>query len=104
MEHVKAADEIVAPEKDGKYVLLSISTTAGFYPEEGFVPVDPHEKVEVQLHKAQRTLDIKIPADWVATVQGPSGRRPINPGKTYEENSLSGKVEIDWGPAAGGGG
>ena len=94
----------VAPEQPEKSVEVSISTTAGFFPDKGFIRVPFDQKVEVELEKASRTLEIKDTADWVATVTGPSGKRTINPEKTYSENGLSGKVEIDWGPSEGGGG
>ena len=91
----------VAPEK---VVEVSISTTAGFYPAEGYdrVPVD--EKVEFQLEKAALDLNIKPTSDWIAKANGRGGMRTIDPTKTYMENELSGRVDIDWGPKEGGGG
>ena len=91
----------IPPEK---LVEVSISTTAGFYPAEGYVQVPVDEKVEFQLEKAGRELDIKSTSDWVAKVNGPKGMRAIDPMKTYMENELSGQVDIDWGPKEGGGG
>ena len=83
---------------------VSVSTTAGFYPTEGFTRVPAHQKVEHDLREAQRELKIKDVEGWVATVAGPSGKRVIDPAKSYIDNGLSGKVEIDWGPSEGGGG
>jgi len=91
----------VDPEK---LVEVSISTTAGFYPAEGYDQVPVDEKVEFQLEKAGRDLDIKSTSDWIAKVNGPEGLREIDPMKTYMENKLSGQVDIDWGPKEGGGG
>ena len=91
-------------EHPSKIVEVSISTTAGFYPAEGYNRVPSHEKVEVELEKAGLELNIKVADDWAAKVNGPSGMRAIDPAKTYLENELSGKVEIDWGPEEGGGG
>ena len=91
-------------EHPDKVVEVSVATTAGFYPPEGHVPVSIDEKVEVALDKARLVLGIKDTTTWVAQVDGPSGRREVKPEATYEENSLSGKVEIDWGPREGGGG
>ncbi len=88
----------------GQFVGVSISTTAGFYPEEGFNRVPLHQKVEVELQKAKEELDIKDTASWIATVTGPSGKRAIDPARSYLDNGLSGDVEIDWGPSEGGGG
>lgn len=93
-----------AAERPEKFVEVSISTTAGFFPAEGFNRVPAHQKAEVELEKAKRELKIKDTAGWVATVTGPSGKRVIDPAKTYLENGLSGEVEIDWGPSEGGGG
>lgn len=91
-------------EPDEHFVLVSISTTAGFYPAEGFNRVPINQKVEVELHKAQVKLGIKDTAGWIATVTVHSGKRQIDVGKSYSENGLSGKLEIDWGPSEGGGG
>ena len=91
-------------EHSDKIVAISISTTAGLFPEEGFTHVPSDQKVEVVLEEAQLKLDLKDIADWVATVNSASGRITIDPMNTYFELGLSGKVEIEWGPEAGGGG
>jgi hypothetical protein len=91
------------PPKD-QFVEVSISTTAGFYPPEGFERVPAHQKVSVLLGKAQKELNIKDVAGWIATVTDGSGKRRIDPERSYLDNGLSGKVEIDWGPSEGGGG
>jgi hypothetical protein len=95
-----SADE----HKREHFVGVSVSTTAGFYPAEGFnrVPID--QKVEVDLHKAKTELKIKDTTGWVATVTLPSGKREINIALTYQQNGLAGDVEIEWGPSEGGGG
>lgn len=85
-------------------VEVSISTTAGFFPAEGFNTVPLDQKVEEELQKAQRELKIKDTTNWSVSVIEPSGKRPIVASRTYRENGLSGKVEIDWGPGEGGGG
>jgi len=91
-------------QESGQFVEVSISTTAGFFPAEGFNRIPAHQKVDVELEKAKHELKIKDTAGWVATVTELSGKRVIDPTKTYLENKLSGKVEIDWGPSEGGGG
>jgi hypothetical protein len=83
---------------------VSVSTTAGFYPAEGFKEVPAHQKVEVDLSKAKDELKIKDTTGWVATVTLPSGKREIKIAQSYKENGLSGDIEIDWGPSEGGGG
>lgn len=85
-------------------VEVSISTTAGFFPAEGFNRVPVHQKVEEELLRAKEALKIKDTTGWVASVIIPTGKRPVDPAKTYTENGLSGRVEIDWGPSEGGGG
>ena len=89
---------------DKEMVEVSISTTAGFYPVEGYSQVHSHEKVEFELEKAQLELQIKSTDDWVAQVTESAGMREIDPNKTYTENGLFGKIDIDWGPREGGGG
>ena len=91
-------------EHPGDFVEVSISTTSGFFPAEGFNRTPANQKVEIELEKAKKELKIKDTAGWVATVTGPVGKRVVDPAKTYIENGLSGKVEIDWGPSEGGGG
>lgn len=86
------------------FVAVSISTTAGFYPAEGFDRVPVHQKVSVELEKAKHALKIRDTAGWVATVTDPTGKRVIDAAKSYIENALAGEVEIDWGPTEGGGG
>jgi len=83
---------------------VSISTTAGFYPAEGFNSVPVNQPVQHELDKAKQELHIKDVAGWIATVITPGGKRQIDPTKSYVDNGLSGKAEIDWGPSEGGGG
>ena len=100
----KIEESPIELEHPGKIVEVSIMTTAGSYPAEGYNLVPSHEKIEFELEKAGRELDIKVTGDWIARVNGPSGMRTIDPAKTYLENGLSGKVDIDWGPKETGGG
>lgn len=93
-----------AADHPGDFVEVSISTTSGFFPAEGFNRVPARQKVEIELEKAKNEIKIKDTVGWVATVTGPGGKRVIDPVKTYIESALSGKVEIDWGPSEGGGG
>jgi len=92
------------PEKREHAVEVSIATTAGFFPAEGFNTVPARQNVEEELLKAKNALAIKDTTGWIATVTGPAGKRTIDPAKTYLDNGLSGKVDIDWGPSEGGGG
>jgi hypothetical protein len=85
-------------------VEVSVSTTAGFFPTEGFNRVPVKQAVQVELDKAKHALYIKDTTNWIASVASPGGKRVVDPSKSYAENGLSGKVEIDWGPSEGGGG
>ncbi len=93
-----------AKEHPDQFLRVSISTTAGFFPAEGFNRVPVHQKVEVELDKAKHALKIKDTAGWVPSVADAAGKRQIDPGKSYLDNKLAGEVEIDWGPSEGGGG
>jgi hypothetical protein len=101
-EHVAEGEK--GHEQHEQLVEVSISTTAGFFPAEGFNSVPAHQKIEEELNKARHALKIKDTEGWVASVIDPTGKRTIDTTKTYRENGLSGKVEIDWGPSEGGGG
>ena len=82
------------------FIDVAISTTSGFFPATGFERLPNHQKVEIQLEKVAKALHLADTTGWIATVD----KRTINPQQNYEENSLSGEVEIDWGPTEGGGG
>lgn len=98
MEHNQEHDS--HENKHGQYIDVAISTTSGFFPATGFERLSFHQKVEVQLGKAVKTLNLTDTTGWIATVD----KRTINPQQSYEENDLHGEVEIDWGPTEGGGG
>lgn len=102
-EIAEAKEELTEAEKKGK-IEVSISTTAGFYPAEGFDLVPEHQHVQHELDQAKHALHIKDVTGWIATVVTPSGKRTIEPAKSYIENGLTEKAEIDWGPSEGGGG
>lgn len=83
-----------------KFIEVAVSTTSGFYPTTGFDQVPIHQKVEIQLHKAAKTLNLADTTGWIASVN----KTPIDPTRSYEDNGLKGQVDIDWGPREGGGG
>lgn len=101
-ELAQAQQEIEKAKKN--HVDVSISTTAGFYPAEGFNSVPENQAVQHELEKTKKELNIKDVTGWIASVITPGGKRTIDPSKSYVENGLSGKAEIDWGPSEGGGG
>jgi len=87
-------------ENHEKFVEARVVTTSGIYPEAGFDRVPEHEVVNVVLKKADHTLHITNTAGWIAVVGG----RKIEITKSFRDNALSGRVELDWGPDHGAGG
>lgn len=85
---------------DQNFVEVAVVTTAGFFPDEGFMKVPQHQQVRIVLAEADRKLQITDTNGWVARVHS----KEIDPAKTYKENGLTGQVEIDFGPREGGGG
>jgi exonuclease VII small subunit len=99
-----AEKEIEEAKKKKEEIEVSISTTSGFYPTEGFNSIPEKQAVQHELDKAKGALRIKDVNGWIATVVTPAGKRTLDPAKNYAENGLVGKAEIDWGPSEGGGG
>ncbi len=87
-------------EHHEKSLEVRVITTSGIYPEAGFERVAEHQLVEIMLKRADEKLHVTNPAGWIAVVGG----RKIDIAKSFRENGLSGRVEIDWGPDHGGGG
>jgi hypothetical protein len=87
-------------EHHEKHVEVRVVTTSGIYPETGFDRVPEHQVVDVVLKKADHHLHITNTAGWIAVVGG----RKIDIAKSYRDNALTGRVEIDWGPDHGAGG
>lgn len=85
-------------------VEVSISTTAGFYPADGFDRVKADETIQKELEKAANKLKIKSTQGWVATITEPAGKRTLDTAASFSANRLAGEIEIDWGPSEGGGG
>ena len=87
-------------EHNGKFVEVRVVTTSGIYPASGFEKVPENQVVDVVLKKADHELHITNTAGWIAVVGG----RKIDITRSYRDNALTGRVEIDWGPDHGGGG
>lgn len=86
--------------QEDNFIRVAVVTTAGAYPYNGFEKVPVHQKVRVFIDKATKELGITDYSNWIAKF----GNNTIDVEKNYEENGLSGEVEIDFGPVAGGGG
>jgi hypothetical protein len=87
-------------EQGEKFVDVRVVTTAGVYPESGLERVSENQPVKIILKKADETLYITNTAGWIGVVGG----RKIDIERSYRDNGLSGRVEIDWGPDHGAGG
>lgn len=96
----QGTEEIVTRHKKPDFVLVTVITTAGFFPAEGAVRVRPEELVGDILRRAAKKLDLRDTETWVASFNG----RDIDPSLTFAQNALSGAVELDWNPREGGGG
>lgn len=82
------------------FVYVAVVTTSGSYPAEGYDKAPANQKVRIFLAESARKLNIAYTSNWVARV----GNKEINPEQSYEENGLSGEIDIDFGPREGGGG
>jgi len=82
------------------FINVAVVTTAGAFPDNGFEKVPVHQKVRVFIDKAAKELGITDYSNWVAKF----GNSTIDLERNYEENSLAGEAEIDFGPVEGGGG
>lgn len=87
-------------EHQEKFIEVRVVTTAGVYPESGFERAPEKEQVRVVLKRADEKLHITDPQGWIAVVSG----RKVDINRTFRENGLSGRIEIDWGPDHGAGG
>lgn len=87
-------------EHGDHFVEVRVVTTAGVYPQAGFDRVPDNQPVKVILKKADHELHITNTNGWIAVVGG----RKIDIERSFHDNGLSGRVEIDWGPDHGAGG
>jgi hypothetical protein len=83
-----------------QHLHVTVVTTSGTYPKDGTDGVPANQPVRVELHKAQKELEIADTAGWIVTVGGTE----IDPNKSYADNGLGGEIKLDWGPREGGGG
>ncbi len=83
-----------------KTLEVRVVTTSGIFPHSGFKNVPEHERVRAFLKEADEHLHIIDTSGWIAVVAG----RKIDVVKSFLENGLHGRVELDWGPDHGAGG
>lgn len=96
--------EAPSADHESKAVEVSVTTTAGIYPAEGVNHVPAQKLVSEELANAASQLKIHNTDGWIVSIVESSGRRTVDPAKSYHENHLSGRVVLDWGPSEGGGG
>jgi hypothetical protein len=78
-----------------------VITPSGIFPDdEKWRRVKASDLVSDLLDRAAQKLKLTNVSDWVAFVDD----RQINPAQTFEQNGLSGQVEIEWHKPEGGGG
>ncbi|MFT3697718.1 MAG: hypothetical protein QM831_31555 [Kofleriaceae bacterium] len=82
------------------HVLVAVLTTAGTYPAHGFDELPAHQQIKVVLADAAAALKLTSNDTWVAKVGG----REVDVTKSYADDHLTGKVEINYGPRETGGG
>ena len=87
-------------ERHENFVEVRVVTTAGVFPDAGFERAPEAQPVKVILKKAEHKLNITDSVSWIAVVAS----RRIDIEKSFRENNLGGRVEIDWGPDLGAGG
>lgn len=83
-----------------QFIEVAVSTTSGFFPDEGFERVPNNQPVKVLLEKAAKAIGLADTDGWVARVDD----REVNVNSSYRDNGLAGQITIDWGPSEGGGG
>jgi hypothetical protein len=82
------------------HLLVAVLTTAGSFPAEGFDEVPSNQPVKVELEHAAKALKLTNTAGWIAKVGGTE----LDVEKSYADNHLAGKVELNYGPRETGGG
>jgi hypothetical protein len=87
-------------DENRHFVQVRVVTTSGSFPKHGYERAPINQPVKVILQHAAKALEIVDTAGWVARVED----REIDPNRNYQDNNLSGKIVIDYGPREGGGG
>ncbi len=88
-------------EQGQKHLKVRVITPSGIYPDDDdWRQVKASDPVAEILEKAAKKLKLTDVSDWVAFV----GSQPITIPSSFEQNGLSGEVEIEWHKPEGGGG
>lgn len=88
-------------DKPDHHIEVAVMTTNGRWPKgTEFDREAVHQPVAVELQQAKNKLNIASTEGWIATVDD----KEIDPNKSYADNQLFGRIVIQYGPRAGGGG
>jgi hypothetical protein len=79
-----------------EHVEVSVRTPGGTWPTEGFFIVPAAQRIVLQLEHTAKSLKLENRQGWAASVDG----KRLDPTRSYRENSLSGRVCIDYGPVS----
>jgi len=82
------------------HIQVAIITTSGSWPEKDYNTVPINQPIKVELERATRELHLADTTGWVAKID----TRQLEPDRSYQDNGLSDKVDINYGPIKGGGG
>nr|WP_314524959.1 multiubiquitin domain-containing protein [uncultured Brevundimonas sp.] len=93
-------DIVTRNRRDHDFVTVTVFATAGVFPAEGALRVKADTLVSDVLERAARKLHLTDTAAWIVSIDG----RDINVALSFEQNGLSGHVDLDWLPPEGGGG
>ena len=83
-----------------RFVDVRVVTTTTLFPAEGYERVPEMQKLMPILHRAAAALGLTDTSGYIVTVNG----TVVDPNQTYEALSLTGKIDLRWGPEAGAGG
>ena len=87
-------------EHHNPHVEARVITTAGSFPTEGYEKEPATEHVEKILKRAAQELHLVDTSNWVARCNGVD----LQPHRSFAENGLKGRLDIDYGPPERGGG
>ncbi len=86
--------------KHPEHVEARVITTAGTFPAEGYDKEPATQPVEKILKRAADALNLVDTSNWIARCNGVD----LQPQRSYAENGLKGRLDIDYGPRERGGG
>lgn len=96
----KGVEDLVTRRRRHDKILVAVLTTAGVFPSEGNLRVEPATLISEVLERAARRLGLTGTEGWVVTADG----RDLDPNQTFSQNGLSGTVTLNWHAPEGGGG